>query len=109
MAVAGRNLGAVAYRFTAELWLHTGGSWHFVTLPHEQTDEIDEITASTAGGWGAVRVHVTIGSTTWSTSLFPDSKAESFVLPIKKSVRVKERLVVGAPVEVSLVLAHHPD
>ena len=92
------------YRFSADLWMHHGGSWHFVTVPFEDADEIDEVSTGVQRGFGSVRVRVTIGSSTWDTSLFPDSKAKSYVLPIKKPVRVKEGLTVGAPVAVSLVL-----
>ena len=65
--------------------MHNGsGPWHFVTLPIDQADEIDELTMLTVRGFGSVRVVVTIGATTWSTSIFPDTKAGSYVLPIKK-------------------------
>jgi len=96
----------MTYRFRADLWVHHGGSWHFVTVPFDEADEIDEVsTASSAvRGWGSVRVRVTIGSSTWDTSLFPDSKAKSYVLPIKKPVRVAEGLTVGEPVEVAVEL-----
>jgi len=93
------------YRFSARLWLYSGtAAWHFITLPHEVTDEIDEITAPTRRGFGSVRVAVTIGSTNWQTSIFPDTKAESFVLPVKKPVRVAERLADGDLVDVALCL-----
>ena len=85
--------------------MHNGvGPWHFVTLPVDQADEIDELTMFTSRGFGSVRVEVTIGNTTWGTSLFPDAKAESYVLPIKKLVRTVERLEAGKVVEVSLEL-----
>jgi hypothetical protein len=85
--------------------MHNGtGPWHFVTLPTDQADEIDELTMFTVRGFGSVRVVVTIGATTWSTSLFPDTKAGSYVLPIKKPVRVAERLTAGELVDVVLEL-----
>lgn len=94
----------MSYRFRTELWQHQGGSWHFVTLPEEQTDEIDELTASTSRGFGSVRVIVTIGTSTWRTSIFPDTKRGAFVLPIKKAVRTGEGLRVGEAVDVHLEL-----
>ena len=94
------------YRFRAELWLHTGeAAWHFVTLPVDIADEIDELTADTKRGFGSVRVVVTVGSTTWSTSIFPDTSAESYVLPVKKPVRTSERLHAGDLIDVTLELA----
>ena len=93
------------YRFVADLWRYSGqAAWYFVTLPHEIADEIDEITADSRRGFGSVRVRVTVGATTWDTSIFPDTKSESFVLPVKKAVRMAEGLDDGSPVEVRLTL-----
>ena len=49
-------------------------------------------------------MEVTIGTTRWSTSVFPDRKRGTYVLPLKKQVRIAERLVVGSPAKVSLVV-----
>ena len=49
-----------------------------------------------------MRVAVTVGATSWRTSLFPDSKTGAYLLPVKKAVRVAERLDVGD--EVTAVL-----
>ena len=96
----------MSYEFSAELWEYGGNNtWHFVTLPFDQTDEIDEITAPTKRGFGSVRVQVTVGNTTWNTSIFPDAKRKSFVLPMKKQVRTAEKLQLGELVKVSLDLA----
>ncbi len=93
------------FEFSTELWRYSGkAAWYFVTLPHEVADDIDEITGDTRRGFGSVRVEVTIGSSTWNTSIFPDTKSESFVLPVKKAVRVAEDLDDGAPVDVRLIL-----
>lgn len=96
----------MGYRFRTELWMHTGdAAWHFVTLPFDIADEIDERAATPRRGFGAVRVKVTIGATAWATSIFPDSARRSYVLPIKKAVRSAEDLHEGDHVEVSLELA----
>ena len=94
------------YRFRAALWMHTGeAAWHFVTLPADVADEIEDLTADARRGFGSVRVTATIGSTTWDTSIFPDTTSESFVLPVKKQVRVGEDLHDGEAVDVVLQLA----
>jgi hypothetical protein len=46
-------------------------------------------------GWGSLPVEVTIGKTTWKTSIFPDSKSGTFILPIKAVVRKKEEVYEG--------------
>ena len=91
--------------FTARLWLAEveGAAWVFVTVPPEISDEIAE-SAPTKAGFGSVRVEVTIGSTTWRTSLFPDSKRGAYVLPVKKQVRTTESIAVGDEVRVSLTV-----
>lgn len=95
----------MSFSFAAALWRYPGeAGWHFVTLPHDVADEIDEITTATRRGFGSVRVEVTIGSTTWRTSLFPDTKAESYVLPVKKPVRSAEGVDAGDTVEIRLQL-----
>lgn len=91
-------------RFSAPLWAHDGeGSWYFVTVPDEISDDIAELSGGRGNGFGSVRVSVTVGGTTWQTSVFP-SKSGNYVLPVKKPVRVAEQLSEGAPVETRLDL-----
>ena len=91
--------------FTAELWEHEGpGAWHFVSLPEHDADDIEETYGHRAGGFGSVRVTVTIGTTTWSTSIFPDRKRGTYLLPVKKAVRRAEGLTSGTRVHVELAV-----
>jgi hypothetical protein len=90
------------FRFTALLWEWSAqGGWFFVTLPDEASDDIREVPRMPRG-FGAVRVRVTVGGSTWSTSVFPDSKQGSYVLPVKKAVRTAEGIAEGDDVEVAL-------
>jgi hypothetical protein len=92
------------HKFTADLWEWEGkAAWFFVTLPVELSAEIREVPRMPRG-FGSVRVSVTIGGSTWQTSIFPDSKAKSYILPVKKAVRVAESINVRESVEVSLEL-----
>lgn len=93
------------FEFNAELWLYEGdAAWHFITVPPDVSDEIDAASSGRRGGFGSVRVRVTIGATRWSTSLFPDSKRGAFLLPVKKEVRRREGIEAGARVAVTLDL-----
>jgi hypothetical protein len=56
------------------------------------------------GGFGSVRVDVVVGSSQWSTSLFPDSREGTYLLPVKKAVRLAEDLDEGADVAVTLTV-----
>lgn len=93
-----------SFSFSAELWLYPGkAAWVFATLPTETSDDILDAEPPT-GGFGSVRVSVRIGATTWRTSLFPDSRSASFVLPVKRSVREKESVEIGDTVDVTVEL-----
>jgi len=83
------------YAFAGVLWEPPGeSSWVFVTLSGEDSEEI-RMRVPQRRGFGSVRVAVTVGETTWNTSIFPDSALGSYVLPIKRSVREQEGLEVG--------------
>lgn len=47
---------------------------------------------------------MTVGGTTWRTSLFPDTKRATYLLPVKRAVRAAERIDVGDLVDVRLRL-----
>ena len=89
------------FEFTAPLWRYPGeGGWHFVSLPPEIGDDITGVTAGIRAGFGSVRVAVTIGTTSWRTSIFPDSKTGTYLLPVKKEVRHTEKLQTGEDIRV---------
>ncbi len=95
-----------AFEFSAALWVHAGTDpWHFITLPAEVGEEIAELTEGLRGGFGSVRVAVTVGGTSWRTSVFPDKTSGSYVLPMKKAVRAAEGLTAGDEVTITLELA----
>jgi hypothetical protein len=78
------------YFFKAAIWLYQGkAAWHFVTLPKSISQEIRVLSFDKKAAWGSVRVNVTIGPTSWKTSIFPDTKAGAYLLPIKADVRKK--------------------
>jgi Domain of unknown function (DUF1905) len=92
----------VELSFDAELWQHHGeGGWHFVTLPEDVATDVREL-APMRGGFGSVRVTATVGDVRWATSLFPDSKSSSFVLPVKRRVRDANDLLPGDVVHVRI-------
>ena len=89
--------------FSARLWLWPGqAAWHFVSLPKKLSTDLRRTFRGYGRGFGSLRVHATIGSMSWDTSIFPDSKSGSFLLPIKKSVRIAENLHAEKLVRVTL-------
>lgn len=84
------------YEITAEIWLYPGkAAWHFLTVPEDIATEISDIFVLQKRGWGSLPVTITIGKTTWKTSIFPDKKTSSYLLPLKKEVRISEQLEAG--------------
>jgi len=65
-------------------------SWYFAVAPEELSGDIREIPRPVRG-FGSVRVRATIGATTWTTSIFPSADG-TYVLPLKKAVRLAEGL-----------------
>ena len=74
--------------------------WFFVTVPAKQSRDIKAISNLVTYGWGVIPVHVRIGKTEYTTSLFP--KDDRYLVPIKASVRKAENLEEGDKVTVRL-------
>lgn len=73
--------------------------FHFVPLPPEEADLIDEVKAEIAY-WGVVPVTASIGGTDFSTAMFP--RESTYFLPLKVDVRRAEGIGLGDRVEVRL-------
>ncbi|MCH7604898.1 DUF1905 domain-containing protein [Patescibacteria group bacterium] len=69
-----------------KVWLYSGmAGWHFVTLPRKQSKEIEDLYSGILKrGWRSLQVTVIIGTTSWNTSIFPDKKSGTYMLPPPK-------------------------
>lgn len=84
------------YSFTGNLWKYPGeAAWYFLTLPIEYTEELKSFRNEHYRNFGSVKIKATIGPISWNTSIFPDNKTGSFLLPVKKDVRIKNSLSEG--------------
>ena len=84
------------YKIQSKVWLYPGiTGWHFVSLPKKQSKEIKGLFGGMAGGWGSLPVIVAIRKTSWKTSIFPDKKSDTYLLPLKAEVRKKENIKNG--------------
>ena len=86
-----------SFEFKSTLWQRNNWedkwSWYFITLPIETWEAIIKIVANQPRKWRwAVKVKVRIGFMDWETSIFPDSKRWSYLLPIKAEIRKELRL-----------------
>jgi hypothetical protein len=91
------------FTFEAVLWEWEGPqAWTFVSLPDDLADVIEEVHGDHARGFRSLRVEVAVGGHVWRTSIFPDSKRGTYVLPMKKEIRSKAGVEAGDSVEVDL-------
>ena len=96
---------ADSHTFTAELWLHPGNAgWHFVTLPAALADDLRVRAEGRARPFGSLPVRVIVGETSWETSVFADTEAASYLLPVKAAIRRSEGLAAGDVVQLKIEL-----
>lgn len=91
---------------TGPIWEWRGPApFHFVTVPAPQSEDIRADASALSYGWGMIPVTVTIGQTTWTTSLWP--KDGGYVIPLKDRVRAAEGLALDdvVTVQISIDLA----
>ena len=90
-------------------WVAVNGvSWFFISITGAAAEEIaatslmHRLELGRARGFGAVKVRVTIGGTTWPTSVFPTKESGGYLMPVKASVRKAEGLSEGDEVALTL-------
>jgi len=77
--------------------------WHFISLDKKSVEAIKKSQEGKKRiGWGSVPVVVTVGETTWKTSVFPDKSSGGFLMPLKAQVRKKEEIEAKDEVKVSI-------
>ena len=93
------------YKIKANVWIYPGDTaWHFVTVPKKQSKNIDVRYGKMKRGWGSLPVHVSIGTITWDTSIFPDKKSGTYLLPLKAHIRRQTGLESGDSVTYTLTI-----
>ncbi|MEW1833342.1 DUF1905 domain-containing protein [Microbacterium sp. NPDC079995] len=82
-------------------WEARRDDWYFVPLSSEASEDIRDVPRP-GRGFGSVPVQVTVGSSSWRTSIFPDAARGVYVLPLKRSVREREGISEGDTVKARL-------
>jgi hypothetical protein len=94
---------SVRLTFDGELVYWRGPSpFHFVAVPPDGCELLHMVSPVATYGWGVIPVTVTIGDTTFQTSLFP--KDGGYLVPVKDAVRRAERLALGDTVAVDVAI-----
>lgn len=93
---------SISYSIRARVWIYPGENpWHFATIKKGDADEIKMHDIGPRRGFGSIPVEVTIGKTSWTTSIFPEKKG-TYLLPLKKEVRRSENIKAGDTVRITL-------
>jgi len=93
----------VELEFSGDIWFWRGPSpFHFVTVPEEESQDIEAISGEVTYGWGCIPVRARVGKTKFTTSLFP--KDGGYIVPIKAAVRKSEQLELGDTIRLQLSL-----
>lgn len=91
------------YKIKSKVWLYPGlAAWHFVSVPKKEAAQIKKAFGGLAAGFGSLPVNVKVGETSWRTSIFPDSKTQTYLLPLKAQIRKKENIKAGHDILINL-------
>jgi hypothetical protein len=94
---------SVRLTFDGELVYWRGPSpFHFVAVPPDGAELLHVVAPVATYGWGVIPVTVTIGRTTFQTSLFP--RDGGYLVPVKDAVRRAERLELGDMLDIELTI-----
>lgn len=95
----------IQYSFSSETWQYKGnGGWFFVSLPQGLSVEIRAALKSEEQGWGRLKVIARIGNHEWETAIWFDTKANTYLLPLKAEIRRKEKIEAKQIVDVTLFI-----
>ena len=96
--------GKIEFQFNGTIWQYSTlkGSWFFVSLPMEISNEIRENLKWQEEGWGRLKAIARINHTEWETAIWFDTKMKTYLLPLKADTRRKEKLDIGNSVSIIL-------
>jgi hypothetical protein len=84
------------FTIKAKVWRWPGDAgWHFVNIDKILSKKIREVHKK-----GFVYIKAKIGKTEWDTALFPHKQSSSYLLSVKKIVRIKEEIMEGDIVKI---------
>ena len=95
-------MAGIRYEFEATLfrWAARRELWVFARVPTEISEEIHDMPHPPAG-FGSVKVDASLGSSRWSTSIFPESDG-TYVLAISRPIRRREGVDLGDTVHIGI-------
>jgi hypothetical protein len=93
----------IHFSFPGIIWQYSGlGGWHFVSLPEKLSEKIRKNLKGEEEGWGRMKVFAKTGNSEWNTAVWFDTKANTYLLPLKAAIRKKENLKAGKTIKVDI-------
>ncbi|TSC61542.1 MAG: protein of unknown function DUF1905 [Parcubacteria group bacterium Athens0416_74] len=74
------------------MWPGEGAAWHFVHVDKKTSEILKENHGKAKRGFGSIPIEAQIGKTKWKTSVFPDKRSGTYLLPLKAMVRRAEQI-----------------
>ena len=94
---------AARYKVRSKVVPYPGmDAWFFAYVDKKQAGELKETYGKKARGFGSLKVKVTLGKTSWLTSIFPDKQSGTYLLPLKAAVRRAEAVDAGDTITFTL-------
>lgn len=95
-------------RFAGEVvWWRGPAPYHFVALPEPEAARLRVVASRVTYGWGCIPATVTLGATTFTTSIFP--REGGFMVPVKVAARRAESVELGDDVALVVVVGDPDD
>lgn len=84
---------SVKYSFSAKPWQYKGkGAWYCVPFPQKTTKETRNSFKCQEQGGEQLKATVQTGNCEWKTAIRFDTKADTYLLPLKSEVRKKQNI-----------------
>lgn len=81
--------GKLSFRAKVIVWPTETAAWRFLYIPKNNSAALRKEYGRFSRGFSSLPVAVTINKVSWETSIFYDSRSESYLLPLKAQVRKK--------------------
>ncbi|MDF1697821.1 MAG: DUF1905 domain-containing protein [Saprospiraceae bacterium] len=95
--------GKIKYEYSTKMWKDAlPGGWHFVSLPKTLSKEIRDNFQWQEEGWGRMKTFAQIGEIVWETAIWFDTKANTYILPIKAEIRKKTKLELHQEIDMHI-------
>lgn len=98
-------MNRIRYEFKSEVWRHQStGGWFFISMPIDLAQEIRDNLKFLEQGWGRFGVVAKIDDVEWKTSIWFDTKMNTYLLPVKSEIREALNLNAGSSANVTVII-----